>query len=85
MTNHKDSEYGYPIVSSADEFEELRWDITYDNPTYFYLVNWSDDTIGGAEIEMSTTQPEGYDAASFFSKQFVAAASAMSAFVLFTV
>ena len=66
MTNHKDASYAEKIVMSADEFEEFRYDISYDNPTYFYLVNWSTDTIGGAEIELSTTLPEGYDASSYF-------------------
>ncbi len=68
MTNHKDAQYALPLVETADEFEELRYDFTYDNPTYFYLVNWSDDIVGGAEIELSTTSPEGFEASNFFKR-----------------
>tara|TARA_B110000285_G_C14757657_1_gene438134 strand:+ start:344 stop:661 length:318 start_codon:yes stop_codon:yes gene_type:complete len=58
MVTHKDSSFAEPVVPSSDQFEPIRIDITYSNPTYVYLVNWSDDIIGGAEVEFMTTQPE---------------------------
>ena len=58
MVTHKDSAYAEPIVPSSDQFEPIRFDITYSNPTYIYLVNWSDTEIGGADIQFFTTQPE---------------------------
>ena len=62
MVTHKDAAYAEPIVPSPEQFEPIRFDITYSNPTYIYIVNWSETEIGGAEIELMTTQPEGMDA-----------------------
>ena len=85
MVTQSDESFGEPVVASADDFDPIRFDITYSNPTYIYLVNWSESEIGGAEFEFMTTLPEGYDdASSFFNKQMVSAFSILSAIIFYS-
>ena len=55
MTNHKDIEHALPIMRAP---EEIRYDFEFEQ-TYFYIVNWSDDQIAGAELEMMVTFLDG--------------------------
>ena len=41
------------------EPEDLRYDFWLDD-MYFYIVNWSETEVAGAEIELMVTFVDGY-------------------------
>ena len=78
MTNHKDFESAIPLMF---EPEEIRYDFEFDR-WHYYIVNWSTDTVAGAEVELMVTFVEQTETASRVSLAVAAMVSALVTFLL---